>query len=494
MSESRPVPPLQVFLSYSHRDEELCERFLVHLRQLQREGLIQPWHDRRITAGKEWAGAIDENLESAHIVILLVTADFLASDYCNDVELTRAIERSRSGETRVVPVICKPCEWKTSALACFQVLPKDGLPVVDWKTSDHGLDDAVKGLHRTIVELCGTAPVQVRVFQTAVRRHRWLWAGGVLAAVLLLTVGWLWSSSRDYLKQATGLLNTGNYAAARPALESAKRRNPFSRMAACGLEATELDAIRSDRVRFEQQLAEANREYPGCPYLLVLIGDEKYRMDNRRGALVYYYEAVKREPQLAEAYFDLGRILSLEGDPDAAFIQYQKAAAISPGTPKYSGNLADLYFRSGEYDKALEQYGAIGEFPLAAIEAAKILRLQNRLNEARGREEDAIKWLKDPAVKHAEQQSAWTFAVSPTREVQLRLFEEKQCYADLELSVTRFLQGDDKTEVAAVFDICSSRQQELSDILRWELRRLGSETPLLGPRAETFTERFLART
>jgi hypothetical protein len=62
MSETRPIPPLRVFLSYSHKDEKFRERFLVHLSQLKRQGLIEPWHDRRITAGTEWAGAIDENL------------------------------------------------------------------------------------------------------------------------------------------------------------------------------------------------------------------------------------------------------------------------------------------------------------------------------------------------------------------------------------------------------------------------------------------------
>ena len=81
--------------------------------------------------------------------------DFLASDYCQDIEMMRALERSEKGEARVVPVILKPCDWKTSPLARFQALPKDGLPVVDWATNDHGFVNAVKGLRRLIVELCG---------------------------------------------------------------------------------------------------------------------------------------------------------------------------------------------------------------------------------------------------------------------------------------------------------------------------------------------------
>src|SRR5437016_1404278 len=136
MAKAHLVPPLSVFISYSHQDEKLRERFLIHLTELKRQCLIEPWHDRCITAGGNWAGAIDENLNSAHIVILLVSADFLASDYCHDVEMKRALERSRTDETRVVPVILEPCDWQTSLFAGFEALPKEGKPVVDWPTED----------------------------------------------------------------------------------------------------------------------------------------------------------------------------------------------------------------------------------------------------------------------------------------------------------------------------------------------------------------------
>src|SRR5260221_11780746 len=201
MPEARPIPPLRVFLSYSHKDKELCDRFFVHLSQLKRQGLIEPWHDRCISAGADWAGALDEHLNSAHIVILLVSADFLASDYCNNVEMTRSLERSQNGEARLVPVILTPCDWETSRFAGLQALPEGGKPVVDWKTNDHGLNNAVKRLRRLIVELCGPAPVGVQVFQTAVRRHPWRWAGSFLFAAALFVCGWLWSNSRRYLKQ-----------------------------------------------------------------------------------------------------------------------------------------------------------------------------------------------------------------------------------------------------------------------------------------------------
>jgi tetratricopeptide (TPR) repeat protein len=409
--------------------------------------------------------------------------------------MTRALERRQKGEALVVPVILKPCDWETSRFAGFQALPIDAKPVVDWKTSDHGFVDVVKGLRRLITELCGPAPVRVQVFQMAVRRHPWRWAAGVSIAAFLVVVYWLWSSGQHYLKQGTDLLNVGRYADARPALLRAKELNPLSPMAGCGLEAVKLDAIRSDRVRFEQRLNEANREYPRCAYLHVLAGDQKYVRGDRKGAFAEYQEAVKREPALAEAHFDMGRILDLEGDPDSALKEYQIAAQLSPATPRYHDNLADLYFRREDYDAAIAEYGLMGEFPLAALELAKIYRLQGKLDVARGREEDAVRWLKDPLVKNAEERNAWALEVSRTQQVRLQLPDEKDCYADLELAVTRFLQGDEAqaaTAVPAAFTKCSSRKPELKDILKWELRRLGNQTPTLKKGSDAFAERFLA--
>ena len=103
-----PGRPIEVFFSYAHRDEALRDELAKHLRLLERQGIITRWHDRRITGGTEWAGAIDEHLRTAQIILLLISADFLASDYCYDVEVRRAMDRHEAGEARVVPIILRP--------------------------------------------------------------------------------------------------------------------------------------------------------------------------------------------------------------------------------------------------------------------------------------------------------------------------------------------------------------------------------------------------
>jgi internalin A len=104
MSESdRGNPqPAKIFYSYAHQDEKLRNKLGEHLVLLERQRLIENWHDREILAGEDWKGQIDEHLETADIILLLVSASFLASAYCYDVEMKRAMERHDAGEARVI--------------------------------------------------------------------------------------------------------------------------------------------------------------------------------------------------------------------------------------------------------------------------------------------------------------------------------------------------------------------------------------------------------
>jgi hypothetical protein len=86
-SPPAPTPSIEVFFSYAHEDEVLRDALATHLRLLEPQRVIAGWHDRRIPPGGEWAGAIDAQLQRAQIILLLVSADFLASDYSYDVEV-----------------------------------------------------------------------------------------------------------------------------------------------------------------------------------------------------------------------------------------------------------------------------------------------------------------------------------------------------------------------------------------------------------------------
>ncbi len=147
--------PIEVFYSYSHKDEELRERLETHLKLLKRLGVIQDWHDRRISAGTEWAGQIDHYLESSQIILLLISADFLASDYCYDKEMKRALERHEAREARVIPIILRPVDLKGAPFSHLQALPKDAKPVTSWSNQDAAFTNIAQGIRKVAEELAG---------------------------------------------------------------------------------------------------------------------------------------------------------------------------------------------------------------------------------------------------------------------------------------------------------------------------------------------------
>jgi internalin A len=145
--------PIRVVYSYSHRDENLRNELETHLKLLQRQGRIDTWSDRRIDAGDEWKQRISDNFEAADIVLLLVSADFLASDYCFEIEMRRALERHERGEARVIPVIVRDVHWADAPFAKLQALPKGGLAVTKWPDKDSAWRNVSEGIQKVIETL-----------------------------------------------------------------------------------------------------------------------------------------------------------------------------------------------------------------------------------------------------------------------------------------------------------------------------------------------------
>jgi hypothetical protein len=144
---------VEIFFSYSHRDEELRIELRKHLAPLKRQHPVIDWHDRIISPGKEWKGEINTHLEKAQIVLLLISPDFIDSDYCYDVEMKRALERHKEGKSRVIPVILRPVSWENAPFGKLQVLPRDGYPVTSWNNRDEALRNVAEGLKRVVEEL-----------------------------------------------------------------------------------------------------------------------------------------------------------------------------------------------------------------------------------------------------------------------------------------------------------------------------------------------------
>jgi hypothetical protein len=151
--------PLILFYSYAHEDERHLKRLIKHLSPLKHEGLIEEWYDRDIAAGDDWRTAINLYVETADIILFLVSADFVASDYCWDIEMTRALERHDAREALVIPLIVQPVDWTGTPFGKLQALPKDGKAVTLWSNREAAWMNVAKGIRTEAEKLARRLPV-----------------------------------------------------------------------------------------------------------------------------------------------------------------------------------------------------------------------------------------------------------------------------------------------------------------------------------------------
>jgi TIR domain len=120
---------------------------------LKREGYDSIWHDRKIGAGEEWAGKIDDHLDTAQIILLLISADFVASDYCYDIEMKQALVRHEAGDACAIPIILREVDWKNAPFGKLKALPTDGKPISSWSRRDAAYLNVAEGIRKAVKEL-----------------------------------------------------------------------------------------------------------------------------------------------------------------------------------------------------------------------------------------------------------------------------------------------------------------------------------------------------
>ncbi len=181
--------PLDLFISYAHEDEALRRELEKHLSLLHQQGLISSWHDRQIVPGTNWAQEVDRHLGAATLILLLISADFLASEYCYGTEMEYAMARHRAGAALVIPILLRPLDWSHAPFAVLQVLPRDAKPVTSWSNRDEAWLDVVTGIRRAVAALSGSSsqkrshPTPTLTRQNRERllkRVRVFWVEGVL--------------------------------------------------------------------------------------------------------------------------------------------------------------------------------------------------------------------------------------------------------------------------------------------------------------------------
>ncbi len=149
----RPTKPYDIFLSYSHEDEELMNFVRNHLVVFDRQGLIRKWWDRKLVGGQNLDGMVSAHLASSDIVLLFVSSSFLSSDSCYDTEMKQAMAQHESGHSVVVPVILRPCSWMSTPLGKLLALPTDGKALTQWPNRDEAGLAIAEGVMRIVADL-----------------------------------------------------------------------------------------------------------------------------------------------------------------------------------------------------------------------------------------------------------------------------------------------------------------------------------------------------
>jgi TIR domain len=148
---------IKLFYCYAHEDKELRDSLEQHLSSLKRQGQITSWSDSEVSPGMDWEHEIDIQLNTADLILLLISPPFIASEYCYTVEMQRALERHQSGTARVIPILLRSVDWEDERFSRLQMLPTDGRPVKLWSDQDAAFTDIAKGIRRVVKELGGTA-------------------------------------------------------------------------------------------------------------------------------------------------------------------------------------------------------------------------------------------------------------------------------------------------------------------------------------------------
>ncbi len=153
MSKQKRLEAVNLFFCYAHQDERFQKELSGHLSILSKQGLIEEWNYRDIKAGQNWRDEVDTHLESAHIVLLLISPSFMNSDYCYSVEMTKALERHNNGMAKVIPILLRHVDITNAPFSKLQMLPKSGKPVKRWIDRDEAYKDIVLEIRKVICDI-----------------------------------------------------------------------------------------------------------------------------------------------------------------------------------------------------------------------------------------------------------------------------------------------------------------------------------------------------
>jgi tetratricopeptide (TPR) repeat protein len=359
--------PFRVFFSYSHEDDKLRAGLEKHLSLLRREGAIESWTDHEIRPGQEWEKEIFTALEKADIVLLLVSASFIASDFCYSREMTRAVERHDAGSARVVPILLRPCDWKSAPFAKLQSLPAGAKPVTDWSNKDKAFLSVAEGIRGMLKGLRLKPAVAQQIFSVPFQRNRYFTGR---EEVLCRLAEQLKAGGRAAVGQVAAISGLGGIGKTQTAVELAHRHRQDYRAVFFIVAETAADLVGGFAAMAEKLgLPDAGRDQAAAVQAAL-----RWLAENE-GWLLILDNA--DEPSLLEPYLrDAGRghVLITSRAPDFAVLNLDSERLASPPAEEARDFLLKRTRRQdagvAERQAAADLAKELGNLPLALEQAA----------------------------------------------------------------------------------------------------------------------------
>jgi Flp pilus assembly protein TadD len=338
---------IHVFYCYAREDKAFRDQLDRHLSNLRRQKQITTWYDREISPGTDWEQEIDIHLSTAHLILLLVSPDFMDSDYCYGIEMKKALERHERGTARVVPIILRPVDWEDAPFSHLQVLPTDALPIASWRDRDEAFADVARYIRKTVKEL------QVKTKQ-------------------------------EWLKEGIDLLRLNRYEEALTAFEQAIHLDPNYALAYI-MKGWTLNNLKL----YEEALAAYDQAIRLDPNYAVTYNNKGNALRNLKlyeKALIAYEQAIRLDPNYTAAYNNKGNALRNLKRYEEALTAYEQAIRLNP-------NYAEVYINKGialdelnRYKEALSAYEQAirlnPDYALAYINKGKVLEKLGKRREA----------------------------------------------------------------------------------------------------------------
>lgn len=354
--------PALVFYSYDDKDRELRDELNKHLTTLEHQQLIKRWHDRDISAGTDWKSVANKNLNAAQIILLLISADFIASEYRYGFEMKRALERHNSGEAFVLPVLLRSCDTKGLPFDQLDFLPENRRPISPRTNIDEALQEVAKGIRKVVEKLIPRTSEQWLDEGIKYRRAK-QYEKALVACERALRLDR--NYARAHRNKGDALYELERYTEALDAYRLALSLDPSSARAHQNM-ANTLYYIGQYNASLDAYNRAFQLEATPTSRIWREKGDALFHLRRHEEALQAYEQAVRLEPDSADAYYNKGNALLCLGRYEEARDAYEDALRLDP-------NLATAYTNLAE---TLEKLGRTQEAALARAKADMLRKVR----------------------------------------------------------------------------------------------------------------------